>query len=314
MKTRSKTKPAQSESKEDRPDLMIRAATVDIRAADGDKPAQVRMSVSSEEPVLTYIYFNEQWQRAFEILDHAPGSVDMSRCKDGLVILDRHYGDQIGLMAVDLEGRKMAGPVEFCSGQRAQEISKDAAKGLRRNVSVGYLVRADSYRLEGNKDGIPVVRAMSWTPYEASFEPVPADTTVGVNRAAQTTAAVVTAKERRMDPKEMAQLFERAAKFGISADKVSALIADGKGRAELDAMIVEKQGSDIAARDAQIKVLETRKPDAPAVQPAAVVGSPSIGLTQTEVRRYSMLRAIQGQIPNSGVDAGFERECSQEVA
>ena len=149
MKTRSKTRPAPTAPEPDRPDLMIRAATVDIRAADGDKPAQVRMSVSSEEPVLTYIYFNEKWQRAFEILDHSPECVDMSRCKDGLVVLDRHFGDQVGLMAVDLNNRKMAGPVAFCTGTRAKDIEADAAKGLRRNVSVGYQVRANSYRLEG---------------------------------------------------------------------------------------------------------------------------------------------------------------------
>jgi HK97 family phage major capsid protein len=209
----------------------------------------------------------------------------------------------------------MDGPVAFCSGQRAQDMEKDAAKGLRRNVSVGYQVRADSYRLEGDKDGIPVVRAMFWTPYEASFEPVPADTTVGVNRAAQTpTAAEPAKKEKHMDPKEMAKLFERATKYGIPAEKVSALLADGKGRAELDALIVDKQDADLAGERKTVVELRERKPERPTVTEPAAVGNASIGLTQKEVRRYSMLRAIQGQIPNSGIDAGFERECSQEVA
>ena len=312
MKTKT---PQQTSEKTEAPDLMIRAATVDIRAAEGDAPAQVRMSVSSEEPVLSVVYVNDKWQRAYEILDHAPSSVDMSRCKDGLVVLDRHYGDQIGLMRVDIQDGKLGGPVEFCSGQRAQDISKDAAKGLRRNVSVGYLVRAGAYRIEGEKDGVPVVRALSWTPYEASFEPVPADTTVGVNRAAtHTKAAVETAKEIRMEPKDMAALFERAAKFGIGADKVSALVADGKGRAELDAMIVDKQGADITVRDNKIKDLETRKPDVAIVDgKAAVIGGGEIGLSGKEIRRYSLLRAIQAQL-GGRVDAGFERECSEQVA
>jgi HK97 family phage major capsid protein len=155
-------------------------------------------------------------------------------------------------------------------------------------------------------------------PYEASFEPVPADTTVGVNRAAKPEAPArpaVESKERKvMEPKEIAKLFARAAKYGIEAAKVEALIADGKGRAELDAMIVEKQDADITERDGKIKTLEVRKPESPAAQPSAVIGDANIGMTPKEVRRYSMLRAIQGQIPNSGVDAGFERECSQAVA
>jgi HK97 family phage major capsid protein len=117
-----------------------------------------------------------------------------------------------------------------------------------------------------------------------------------------------------MEPKDMAALFERAAKFGIGADKVSALVADGKGRAELDAMIVEKQGADITVRDNKIKDLETRKPDVAIVDgKAAVIGGGEIGLSKNEVRRYSLLRAIQAQL-GGRVDAGFERECSEQVA
>jgi len=226
--------------------IRYREAAFEVRG-EGDEQS-IRMSVSSEAPVLSYVYFNGEMQRAYEILDHAPGSVDMSRCKDGLVILDTHGGDQIGLLSVELADRKMGGLVEFCTGARAQEIRQDAVRKLRRNTSVGYRVDADSYRLEGEQDGIPVVRAMSWMPYEASFVPVPADPSVGVGRAeAEVNKQIAgqSGKEtKKMEPKEMAGLFARAAKFGIEADKVQELIDDGKGRAELDAMIVEKQAKD----------------------------------------------------------------------
>ncbi len=308
MKTRNKQK--QPEKTRNEPDLMFRTASLEVRE-EIDKPAQVRMSVSSEEPVLTYTVFNDEYQRVYEILDHSPDSVDMSRCKDGLVILDRHYGDQIGLMAVGVEDRKLGGPVEFCTGQRAQEISKDAAKGLRRNVSVGYLVRADSYRLDGDKDGIPVVRAMFWTPYEASFEPVPADTTVGVNRAAKTTAGEPAKQERTMEPKDIAQLFERAAKFGIAAEKVSALIADGKGRAELDEMIVEKQASDLEKERQAFAEFKSRKPEGKPEEKPLVIG----GDQKTEdkaLRRYSVMNVIRS-LAGIKSDIGLEREVSQEL-
>lgn len=302
-------------AKRNEPDLMIRAATVDVRAATGDQSASVVMSVSSEEPVLIYAYFNDQWQRVYEVLDHGPGSVDMSRCKDGLVILDRHYGDQVGLMPCEVKDRKLGGAVEFCTGARAQEIAADAAKGLRRNVSVGYQVDASKYRSEGLKDNIPVVRAMSWMPYEASFEPVPADTTVGVNRAAATDAPerpAVAVKEKKMDPKDVAKLFERAAKFGIAADKVSALIADGKGRAELDELIVDKQAADVATRDAELVALKARKPDAPVVSAVPPIG----GDTKTQaavVRRYSVMNVVRSLV-GIKVDIGLEREVSDELA
>lgn len=312
MKTRAKQKTNDAE----RPDLLIRAATIIATRAEGDKPAQIAMSVSSEEPVLTGVYFNDQWMRAYEILDHSPGSVNMSRCKDGLVILDRHYGDQIGLMACELKDKKLGGTVDFCAGDRAQNISSDAGKGLRRNVSVGYTVAPESYRLEGDKDGTPVVRAMSWMPYEASFEPVPADTTVGVNRAAQkpaTTETTVRAKETTMDPKEMAKLFERAAKYGIGADKVSALLADGKGRAELDALIVEKQEADGTAIRAELATIKERKPEVPVTGKTVAPIGGSVGEQAKVLRRYSLMnvmRAFAGQ----RVDTGFEREISDECA
>lgn len=305
--------------KPDEKKLSVRAATLELRAAEGDTPAQVRMSVSSEEPVLTYLYFNDKYQRAFEILDHGEGSVDMSRCKDGLVVLDRHNGDQVGLMAVEISDRKLGGPVAFCTGARAKEIEADAAKGLRRNVSVGYVVRAGSYRLEGERDGIPVVRAMSWMPYEASFEPVPADTTVGVGRADNVTAPVVSVaetvvgitvenKERTMDAKEMAEMFTRAAKHGIDAAAVQKLVDEGKGRAELDAMIVERQAGEIVE-------LRNKKPEVANVSEVKQVGgTPEIGLSAKEARRYSFINAMRALMGDRSVDVGFERECSDAVS
>jgi HK97 family phage major capsid protein len=304
MKTRSEDK--------NKLGLSFRAAGIELRAAEGDKPAAVRMSISSETPVLTYGLLNEKYQRFYEVLNHEDGAIDMSRCKDGLVVLDRHYGDQVGLMSVSVEERKLGGVVEFCTGERAQNIAADAAKGLRRNVSVGYAVAPESYRIEGEQGGIPVARAMSWMPYEASFEPVPADVNVGVGRAAEGKAAgkpaVKTNEEQNMKPDEMAKLFARAAEHGIGVDKVRELIEAGEGAAaKLDTMIVDRQRVEITE-------LKSRKPDVPNVPQAPVVTSPEIGLTPKEARRYSMLRAIQGQIPNSGVDSGFERECSQAVA
>ncbi len=300
--------------------MQYREAAFELQA-DAQGKAVVRMTVSSEAPVLTYTEFNGEWQRVYEILDHGEGSIDMSRCADGLVILDKHGGDQIGLMAVQLADRKMGGTVEFCTGARAQEIRQDAERKLRRNTSVGYRVNASSYRLEGEKDGIPVVRAMSWMPYEASFVPVPADPSVGVGRAADETQIKTPEKpaEKRstnmtLTPKEMAELFKRAAKFGIEADKVQELLDAGKGRAELDAMIVDKQAGEVEVMRKENADLKNRKPDVPIVDGrAAVVGAGEIGMTGKEVKRYSLLRAIQAQL-GGRVDAGFERECSEAVA
>ena len=323
IKTRAKESAKVPES-DNKDGLNFRNMSVEVRAAEGDNAAAVVMSVSSEEPVLTSVFFNDCYQQVYEILDHGEGSIDMSRAKDGLVVLDRHYGDQVGLMQVKVEGGKMTGPVEFCSGDRAQELSKDAAKGLRRNVSVGYRVNAETYRVEGEQDGIPMVRAMSWMPYEASFEPVPADITVGVNRAEkieepQNAEPVIKKEVRTMTPKEYGILCARAAKYGISIDKVTELVNDDSTvesvRASIDGMIVEKQGIDLEEERKINAKLKDEKPEARnmPVVPAEIVG----GDVETEnkiMRKFSVLNVLRHalgiteDIHGTKVDIGFERE------
>jgi HK97 family phage major capsid protein len=104
----------------------------------------------------------------------------------------------------------------------------------------------------------------------------------------------------------MAELFARAAEHGIPAGKVQELIDAGKGRAELDAMIVERQA-------AQIVELKARKPDVPPVVTPPVQG-PTVGLTPKEARRYSFLNVIRALSGERGVDVAFEIECSDAVA
>lgn len=305
-----------------KPEMQIRAATLEVRAATDEQAASVRMSVSSEEPVLTYGWFiNEQYQRFWEILDHTPTSIDLSRAKDGLVVLDRHHGDQIGLMDVEIDtaARKLGGTVKFCSGARAQEIATDAAKGLRRNVSVGYVVDHRSYVLEGERDGIPVVRAKSWMPFEASFEPVPADATVGVGRAADLTTNTDAGnpadqnKENTMDAKQMAALYARAAEFNVDANKVRALIEadEATAAAGVDALIIEAQRTALAAKDAEIATARAAKP-----APKSDMVPPLGGDANTEnkiIRKFSVLNVAR-HLAGMKADVGFEREVTEEAA
>ena len=172
-KTKSKNSAEVETVKRDETALTYRSVDMEvIDNDDEDKKPVIRMTVSSETPVLTDIRMNDQWLYAYEILDHSESSIDRSRCSDGLIVQDTHYGDQVGLIrAPIITNLKLGGIVEFCTGERASNLEADAAKGLRRNVSVGYMVDRASYVLEGEKDGYPLVRAMRWTPYEASFVP-----------------------------------------------------------------------------------------------------------------------------------------------
>ncbi len=296
--------------------LSFRAGMMMVEDDEEKKGKRIRVSVSSDAPVLSWVHLNGEYQRAYEILDHSEKSVNMARAKDGLVIQDGHGGDQIGLMRVELKDGKLGGVIEFCAGERAQNIAADAAKGLRRNMSVGYQIDPSSYRVEGTQDGIPLVRAMSWTPYEASFVNVPADVTVGVGRSdaavvsgeADTSAntretAKIEVKERtEMDSKEVAVVMARAAKCGM-IDDVGKMIEAGKGRAEIETAMADKMAADLAKERAM-----PRTPEA-----APISGPVTIGLTEKEKRRYSMMNVLRS-LAGERVDIGFERECSDAVA
>jgi len=303
--------PQQPENKRDLNGLSFRESVIEVREEEGKSPV-VRMSVSSETPVLTYIRMGDNWMYAYEILDHNESSIDRSRCADGLVIQDTHYGDQIGLIrAPMIVDKKLGGIVEFCAGERAKEIGLDAANGLRRNTSVGYRCDPEKYVVEGQKDGYPVVRSLSWCPHEASFVNVPADTSVGVGRALNLNENKNPQNEgegkRIMTPKEMAELFKRAAQYGIEADAVQALIDKDQGRAELDALIVERQASQI------VELRQPKKEDPTQNKRAQVVTAAPSAVPEKEMRQYSVNNVIRS-ITGDNVDIGREREISQQLA
>ena len=299
----------QTENKRDLNGLSFRESVIEVREEEGKAPV-VRMSVSSETPVLTYVRMGDDYIRAYEILDHNESSIDRSRCSDALVIQDTHYGDQIGLIrAPIISDKKLGGIVEFCAGERAKEIGLDAANGLRKNTSVGYRCDPEKYVVEGQKDGYPVVRSLSWCPHEASFVNVPADTSVGVGRALEETQTPQNEGEgkRIMTPKEMAELFKRAALFGIEADAVQALIDKDQGRAELDALIVERQASQIT------ELRKPKKEDPTQNQRNQVVtATPKTDVPEKEMRKYSVVNVIRS-LTGDRVDIGREREISDQL-
>lgn len=309
------------------------ALTIETRElGDGKTESVVRASVSSEEPYARYMYDeNGEWVRAYEVLGHKDGEIDFSRMKDGLVIQDNHWGDQIGIIRQpEVKDGKLGGAIEFGSGERSQEIARDAAKGIRRNMSVGYIV--NKFVRDGvADDGLPIFRVVDWTPYEASFVNVPADASIGVGRVLDTTeggaepetraavnpSAVQTREEKEMDAKTIAALMAKAERAHMKAADVSALIEQGKTEAEISDAIAERAlaYADEVKEKAEKEAAEraARKPDMPKPSaPAVISGGESQG------RKYNLVNVIRSMVAahegNVGPDIGFEREISQEIA
>ena len=309
---------------------IFREAEIEVEtrdAGDGKTETLVRATVSSETPYPRTMWDDEvkAWVRGYEVLGHANGEIDASRIKDGLVIQDTHWGDQIGIIRrSEIKDGKLGGVIEFGCSERAQVIARDAAAGIRRNMSVGYVVK--EYRKDGKaEDGLPIFRVTKWMPYEASFVNVPADTNIGVGRVADTAdggredavrAAVaepsaVTRKENEMDAKTIAALMAKAERAHMKAADVSAMIEAGKSETEI--------ANEIAERACAYADGLAKKPAAPeAAKNKTAINEVSAPAIVKGERKYNLVNVVRAMVAahegKNGPDIGFEREVSDEIA
>lgn len=277
------------------------------------------ISISSEYPV-------ERWFGK-EILDHSSDAVDLSRAKRGLSFLDSHDAKAvIGIVEGVKVGddKKLRGQVRFSRGAQAQQIKTDIQDGIRRFISVGYMV--NEYMLEkSSKDEGDTYRATKWMPLEASSVGVPADPTVGNDRKAGDAlypvsvrglktasepnskevivgATVITLEASRTAAAEIIRL---GRDHKIDQERVAKAVADGETVETFSRFVLDE----VAKRTAQ-----------PLRQPAAE-GTERIELTEREQKQYNIARGIMSAVRNvEAASAGrkehvssFETEISEEI-
>ncbi|MFA0194471.1 phage major capsid protein [Vibrio artabrorum] len=135
----------------------------------------VELSFSSEHAVPRWF--------GFEVLDHGSGSVRMERFENGASALVNHdWDDLVGVIdEARIENKTGRAKVRFGTSDRAEEIWQDVKSGIRKHISIGYMVHA--MVLEKDEDDVRTYRVTDWEPFELSFVTVPADPTVGVGRS-----------------------------------------------------------------------------------------------------------------------------------
>lgn len=143
-------------------------------------------NIDTEKRTAVFSFSSETpYERFFglEVLDHAPESVDLSRLNDGAPLLLNHNTDeQIGVVeSAWLENKRGMARVRFSANRLASEVFSDIADGIRRNISVGYVVKK---YIEERDEKTTIYRAVGWLPLEVSVVSVPADATVGLGRDA----------------------------------------------------------------------------------------------------------------------------------
>jgi HK97 family phage major capsid protein len=279
-------------------DKVYRSFRIDKREIDVEN-RMVPLTFSSESPV------DRGWCR--EILDHSPGCVRMGRMTDGAPLLLGHNTDmQIGVVeqaeiSVDRMGRSW---VRFGRSAKAEEIFQDVLDGIRRHVSVGYRIYdAKEAHLPG---GGLELRVIDWEPFENSIVPIGADSNplVGVNRSFGTELPLdpTVKEERHMDVTTV----DREEILKGERERVSQIRALGKQFGQDDFAVRHiEAGTDVGTFRGELLVMmgEARK-----VTHEEMREETKIGMSQAEIGRYSIFRAIQAHLDKDWSKAGLERE------
>ena len=307
-------------------DLPATEIVLERRAENGR--TRLSFSLSSEAPV-------ERWYGT-EILVHDKASVRLDRAERGAMplLFNHDWNVPVGMVnrASVRDGRLWVEDATLFDTERAREVAAMIEGGLR-NVSVGYEVNT----FEEDKKS-QTYRAVDWTPLEASIVTVPADATVGIGRQAEQDARPVRIVRAEVSqPAAPAALnggprmdASKNADAGASADvqvidggaqRVSPAEVEAKRkqaiinlcRAQKIDERLERQwiesGADLSeVSEGIVAVMVERGKSNP--QTAA----PHLDMSKSDVRRYSVMRALRAAQNRSWKDAGLELECNKEIS
>lgn len=287
----------------------------------------VEFPFSSELPV-------ERWFGK-EILAHDKSAVDLTRFNDGANVLYNHDADQVlGVIERSWIGDDKRGyvKVRFSKSAFAQEKFADIQDGILRNVSFGYEIKKLERTVQDETGS--TYTASEWEPYEVSIVTIPADHTVGIGRSADDSAteiavtdlvpapviepeitiktieAAASLKGDKMDPKELEAARHEARTQERERSAAISKLCERFKMPELARELLDAGKSIDEAREIVLERVATQKPVSET--------EADIGLTQTEIREFSFMRAINA-LANPGNRklrdaAKFEFEVSEAGA
>lgn len=282
------------------------------RAAINEEARTVTLAFASEAPV------DRWWGR--EILDCSASAMRQGRLATGANLLcDHDARDVVGVIeSVELGAdRIVRAVVRFGKSARAEEVWQDVRDGIRRNVSVGYIVHRAI--LAEERDGLETYRVTDWEPYEISLVSVPADASVGVGRSLPAPAAAAPATPSSTEEKRTMDSQTTAA-APVASPAQPSQPAQRNHAVEIAAIGKTFKGGDTLALDAIQRGLTVEDFQAEAVRHLSAQPKPTadIGMTDKEVRQFSIVRALHAlanpmdQVARS--KAAFEFEASAAAA
>ena len=298
---------------------LTRAIPSDGMTVDADMRT-IEFPFSSELPV-------ERWF-GDEILSHKKGAADLTRLNDGAPLLFNHNMDEIiGVLekAWFSDDKRGYARVRFAKTAKADEVLSMVNDGIMRNVSFGYRINEMA---ESIKDGKSTYTATRWEPYEISLVTVPADHTVGIGRAEADDTRDVTVHRIQEESAQPAEITieeptmteQTAPAVDVQVVATQAAEAERARIAAIEALGQRHSLSDLSRKlinegvnidAARAAFLEEIKVD----QKPITGKDADIGMTDKEVRQFSVLRALNALANPSDKSAweaaAFEREVSE---
>lgn len=269
------------------------------------------------------------------------------------LLKDHDMRQQIGIIPkASIVDKMGSADARFGRSLSADQALQDVDDTILVNTSVGY--RVYEMVLDSQKKGEEdIYRVIDWEPYEVSLVAVPADTNVGVGREAEEipTAGAASINSITQETRTMAnETGTGGAGSGngtgdttqtrVTGGEPNATGAGGAGAelarrgVEQSALMVEEsrvksiknlcKANNIEERMERVwitggtsvegvtedllRVLEARGKSGQA-NPAS-----KLGLSNDEVQRFSLVKAIRACADGNWTDAGFEAECSRTIA
>lgn len=286
---------------------LVRAFSVE-RASVNTEARTVQLAFASELPY-------ERWW-GIEILECTPGAMRQSRMRSGANLLcDHNTRDVIGVVeSVEIGAdRVVRAEVRFGKSERAEEVFQDVIDGIRRNVSVGYQIHK-AVLVETN-EGQETYRVTDWEPFEVSLVSVPADPTVGVGRSHshEPSPSPIQTKEKTMTEAV-------AIPAPVATPAASIQVVETRNHASEITKIAAgiPGGAELAMKSIQAgHTVEQFQLEAIRVMSSKPVPTADIGMTDKEVRQFSVVRAIHALANPTDMGAqraaAFEFEASKAV-
>ena len=195
----------------DGPALHRSAEIIPFERKEDDQARRVRVSFSSEDAtVLRASFFDEPW---LERLGHDESEVDLSRLQAGGAVLwghDSHSREShVGKVErVWLENGRAYADLMLSARESVADLWQDIRDGIVTATSVGYRVMERVLTRQG-EDGPDEYRVTRWQPFEISFVPVPADSSVGVGRSGDSPANFTITDLPEQSPEEVSEMTDK---------------------------------------------------------------------------------------------------------